>query len=142
MATAVGGYGTILKRKANSGSTFNTIAAIEDHDLPEISVATDDITNHNGNKWRKKLNTQLKELGEFKLTITWDPGDTTHEQLWDDMLAGTETDYQLVYPSAGGTEVWQFVASVTKFKLASPKEGALRADVTFTPSEELTVNPT
>ena len=132
-------YGVQLKR--GNGATpevFTAIAEVLSIEPPEIMHEAVESTNHTTG-YRTFAPGKLKEVAEFTATIHYSPTDATHNAtagLLADLVAGTEHNYQLVFPNVGAT-TWTFAALVTSFKPSSADADSpetLQAEVTFRPT--------
>lgn len=132
MSDAISSFGTFLKRgDGGSPETFATVAEVGDIDGPDMSLETEDVTNHSSVQgWSEAVATILSG-GEVGLPINFIPDDPTHDAvtgIQQDMLNRTLRNWQLVYPDDGGNG-YAFAAYVTGFKPSAPVKGKLSADV-------------
>jgi hypothetical protein len=132
MSDALSSFGTFLKAgDGGSPETFATVVNVGDIDGPDMSLDTEETTNHGSvDGWGEFIGTILNG-GEVGFPINYIPGDPTHDMntgLQADMINRTVRNYQLVYPDPGGNG-YQFAALVTGFKPGAPVKGKLTADV-------------
>jgi hypothetical protein len=131
MTDSVTSFGTFLKiGDGGTPETFATIVNVGDLDGPDLSLDTEDITNHSGDGWSEFAGTILNG-GEVSFQINYLPTEATHNLdtgLQADMLNRVKRNFQLVYPDPGGNG-YKFAALVTGFKAKAPVKGVLRADV-------------
>lgn len=143
MTDASAAIGTLLKM-GDGGSpteTFTTIAEVITASGPDISVDTEDVTNHDStNDWEEHIPTILRS-GEVTFGINYNPVAATHDAttgLLADLEAKTLRNFQLVLPDDAST-TWEFSAYVTGFSPTWDAAGKLGADVTLKPSGDLTL---
>lgn len=133
MATsAVSSHGTLLKigNGATPTEVFTTIAEVKDITGPNITVATEEVTNHDSAGWTEHVAT-IKDGGEITLSINYYSA-TTQDTLETDMGNRTKRNFQIVFPlPASGTDTRAFAAYITGFQLNAPVSGVLTADVTL-----------
>jgi hypothetical protein len=132
MTDAYSSFGTFLKAGDGlSPETFATVVNVGDIDGPDMSLETEDITNHgSADGWAEFIGTIL-DGGEVSFPINYLPTDPTHDMntgLQADMVNRTLRNYQLVYPDPGGNG-YAFAALVTGFKAGAAVKGKLTADV-------------
>jgi hypothetical protein len=140
MTDALSSFGTFLKTgDGGTPETFATIANVGDIDGPDMSLATEEVTNHGStNGWDEFIGTILSG-GEVSFPINYLPTEATHDMttgLQADMVNRTKRNFQLVYPDPGGNG-YQFSALVTGFKPKAPVKGKLTADVKLKISGEV-----
>lgn len=135
-------FGTLLQ--IGDGATpeaFTTVAQVRDITGPGMAVGTKDVTSHSSaGAWREKVAT-LKDGGQVRFTITWDPPSATHDAttgLLADMWARTLRHWRLVFPDVG-TAYFAFSALIVAFEPATPVEGSLDANVTLELSGAVTL---
>lgn len=128
---AISSYGTLLQiGDGGSPETFATIAEVGDLDGPDMSLGTEETTNHGGDGWDEFIGTILSG-GEVGMPINFIPSESTHDMstgLQADMVNKTKRNFRMVYPDAGSNG-YQFKALVTGFKPKAPVKGKLSADV-------------
>lgn len=132
MSDAYSSFGTFLKiGDGLSPETFATVVNVGDIDGPDMSLDTEEITNHGSlNGWSEHIGTILNG-GEVGFPINFLPTDPTHDMntgLQADMINRTVRNFQLVYPDPGGNG-YAFAALVTGFKPGAAVKGKLTADV-------------
>lgn len=132
MTDAYSSFGTFLKMGDGlSPETFGTIANVGDIDGPDISLDTEETTNHgSANGWSEFIGTILSG-GEVSFSINFIPTDPTHDMntgLQADMVSRTLRNFRLVYPDPSGNG-YAFAALVTGFKASAPVKGKLGSDV-------------
>ncbi len=135
-------FGTLLQ--IGDGATpenFTTVAQVRDITGPGFAVGTKDVTaDTSAGAWREKVAT-LKDGGQVRCTITWDPPAATHDAttgILADMWARTLRNWHLVFPDAGAA-YFAFAAFIVAFEPASPVDGSLDASVTLELSGAVTL---
>lgn len=131
MSDAISSFGTLFKvgDGATPTETFATVAEVGDIDGPDMSLATEEVTNHGSvDGWDEFIGTILSG-GEVGMPINYVPTEATHNMttgLQADMINKTRRNFQLVFPDSSG---YQFAALVTGFKSKAPVKGKLSADI-------------
>ncbi len=145
MTDAISSFGTFLKKGDGASPTeaFATIAEVGDIDGPDMSLDTEDVTNHDStNGWSEHIGTILNG-GEVGFSLNFIPTEPTQggtTGLQADMRSRTLRNFQLVYPDPGGSG-YEFKALVTGFKPKAPVKGKLSADVKLKISGPVTELP-
>jgi predicted secreted protein len=135
MTSAKSNYGTLLKvGDGQEVETFASIGEVVNIDPPELINEAVEATNHGSGGWKEFVSGGLKELTEFTTTVNF--VDAAVTALYNDLVAGTEKNYQIVFPDDGST-TWTFAALVVGIKpmsvdAASPE--ALQAEIKFRPT--------
>lgn len=131
MTEAISSFGTLLKM-GNGATTevFSTIAEVLDIDGPDLSLSTEEVTNHGSTGgWEEHIGTILSG-GEVSFEINYVPTAPTQAALITAMTTRDVTNFQVIYPNAG-SDGFGFAALVTGFKSKAPVKGKLAADVKF-----------
>jgi hypothetical protein len=139
---AVIAHGCKLQR--DSGGGYVTIADQVELPPPGLSRPSIEVTHAEspgpaaGVSFKEKIAGALLELKVFTIMISYGPTVPTHNNttgLLNAITAGTKDTYRFVWRDAN---YWQFVALVIDFTPLAPREGQLRANVTFDPSGDVT----
>mgnify|MGYP006921333471 FL=1 len=134
-------FGTQLKiGDGATPETFASVLNVGDIDGPDMSLDTEETTNHGSpNGWDEHKGTILRG-GEVSTKVWYVPGEATHDMetgLQADMINRVKRNFQLVYP----TDVpsgYAFSALVTGFKPGAPVKGVLTAELKLKISGEVT----
>lgn len=132
MTDAISSFGVLLKvGDGGTPETFASVMNVGDVDGPDLSLDTEEITNHgSANGWDEHVGTILRG-GELSTSVNFLPTDATHDMatgLQANMINRTKRNFQLIYPD-GGSNGYQFTALVTGWKALAPVKGVLRADL-------------
>lgn len=128
--------GLVFRIYGNSGThavpVYVTIGGSRNGTL-DLTMSPIDVTDKDSNDW-KELLAGVKEW-EVSGEIVYDEGDAAIAQIKADCLAGTKTKVKMKTLDSN-----EFVGScfVTKLNWASPHDGAVSANATFTGTGELT----
>ena len=114
-----------------------TIAEVTRITGPGLALETVDITALDST-WRERLATIL-DGGEVTFDLAYDPDDSDHVQVRDDLLSKTKSTWHVYINSGGGAEDWSFEAYVTGFELSAGQGEALTASVTLTVTGAVTI---
>ena len=104
---------------------------------PGLALETVDITALDST-WRERLATIL-DGGEVTFDLAYDPDDSDHVQVRDDLLNKTKSTWHVYIDAGGGAEDWSFEAYVTGFELSAGQGEALTASVTLTVTGAVTI---
>lgn len=124
MATARAAIGTILQHNGTS------VALVSDIEGPGLKGDTIDTTNHDNADRYKEFIVGLKEGGDVKLKIFFDPLESTHTALLTAFEARTLDTYAIIPPVAG-SPAWAILALVIAFDNKFKVNAAMEADVTL-----------
>lgn len=137
---AIPGYGTLLKAgDGGSPETFATVVEVNELNLPEITLKTDDATSHDSGGWEEVIGTLLSG-GEIAGKINWRPTDPTHDETTGVLAAilnRSRKNWKMVLP--GSIKTFNFAALLTKFKGLAPVDGKLSAEFTLKITGAVTV---
>jgi Lambda phage tail tube protein, TTP len=125
-------FGTLLQREISPGSgTFTTVSQIgADISGPGQKGDTIDTTTHNQATPYKSFMSGLKEGGDVKFPLFFDPSDATHTVIISDFEAGVPVNYKLVPPFSPAA-AWSFAALVVDISHTYKIKDAVMAEVTF-----------
>jgi hypothetical protein len=134
MSSAISSFGTLLKIGDGATSeSFTTIAEVTDLGGPNLSLDTEEVTNHSSTDgWDEFIGTILR-AGEVPFEVSFIPTNATHSYsagLIKDMVNRTKRNFQLIFPNISST-TWSFAALVTKFDPKEPVKGRLSASITL-----------
>lgn len=124
MATARAAIGTLLQRNGT------TVALVSDIEGPTLKGDTIDTTNHDNADNYKEFIVGLKEGGTVKLTIFFDPLETTHTGLITSFNARALDTWTIVPPVVGSPS-WTFTGVITQLDNKYKVNAAIVADVTI-----------
>lgn len=122
MATARAAIGTKLARNGT------VIALMSDIDGPGLKGDTIDTTNHDNPDGHKEFIIGLREGGDLKGKIYFDPTEGTQTALITALQTGAMDIWTLVYP--GGANGWTANGVLTQFDVKAKVKDALEADIT------------
>lgn len=122
MTEAKLGQGTLLQRYV--AGSYVTIAEITKLGGPDMTAEDVDVTSHDSVGGFKEFISGLKEGGEVTFDANFVPDNATHQRVISDFAAGTQAQYQIVFPSPI-TAKWQFLGHVKGFKASSDPVNAL-----------------
>lgn len=135
-------FGTLLKvGNGASPEVFTTVAQVGNIAGPGMKADTIDVSNHNQANAYKQFIVSLKEGGDVKFELFFDPNDTT--QNFTAPVPGTSpggvqgifesrlvVDWQLVLPVSPAA-MWTFSGAVTAFDNKYDVTGAIMASCTI-----------
>lgn len=124
MAQARAAIGTKLSRAGG------VIALMSDIDGPGLKGDTIDVTNHDNPDFHKEFIVGLREGGDVKGKIFFDPTEATHTGLIGSLQAATLEAWTITYPTAAGGG-WSFTGVLTAYDVKSKVKDALEADITI-----------
>jgi predicted secreted protein len=123
------GFGTKLKRGDGAGTeVFTEIADVTSLSPPGLKRETLDVTSHGSPNGYMEFLGGLKDAGEVKADINYQPA--SHDALVDDFDDTAARNYQIVFPDADAT-TWEFAAILTGFEPDAPYDDKLAASLTF-----------
>lgn len=129
---ALPAFGTKFLRGNGAGpEVFTEIAEVGDIEGPGFSTTTFDASSHSSPNALMEKAAGLIDAGDITLPINWFPGETTHQQLIDDLFAREIVNYQIVWPDLANT-TWTIPGIVTGFSPSAPINDKLSAEVTIT----------
>jgi len=112
--TALFAKGTKLKRKNTGTGLYEDVPQATVLNTPQVTTDYDDITNHDSPSAYKEYLATLKDPGQIAFELIWDPGNSMHTQLFNDMVNGTLLDWKIVLPNIAAT-TFSFSAYVAAF---------------------------
>lgn len=136
---AFSSLGTTLK--IGNGATtevFTAVGELRDVKGPTRSLGTEDVTHH-GSAAAEFVATVL-DNGEVTFDMNYDPADTIHAQIIDDMEDRTLRKFELTYTDDGDAKA-AFSAFITKFETDMKVKGALTASITLKISGAVVITP-
>jgi len=120
-------FGTLVKRgDGNAPENFTTIANAKDIEGPGIKKTFEDVTTHSSalaGGYLQWLPT-LKDGGNVKFDVLWDPTDVTHIGLQADEDGDVLRNFQCVFPTTPAKTA-SFAAYVEDFSFKSPVKGVI-----------------
>lgn len=130
-------YGTTLGT-FDSGTTYLTIGEIVSVDPPEYTQPEVESTNHASAGVRQFISSMLAEMTPFKATINYVPANIA--TLVTAMRAGTSKSYQMGFPSGDKEKFFALVTSVKPLTADAQKPDVLKAEITFRPTDSLSLS--
>ena len=128
--------GTLLKTgNGASPEVFTTVSQVGNITGPGVKADTIDVSNHNQANAYKQFIAGLKEGGDVKFVLFFDPSDVTQNQTGAQGLLlllenRVVTNFQLALPTSPAVK-WSFAGLVVDFANKYDVNGALMADVTI-----------
>lgn len=136
LSNAEFGYGVTLRRNGVE------IAEVVDINPPGLTRETWEKTHHKSPNLWKEFGKGLKEAGEITFTINYIIGNATHNVatgiLADFFNDDTIDTWDFVFPDAAST-TWTFAGIVTQFNASTPRDNAIRAEITLKVSSQPTL---
>src|SRR6185312_9756784 len=80
MATPRSAFGTLLQVGAGSPIVYTSVALVGNITGPGMKADTIDVSNHNQATQYKQFISGMKEGGDVKFELFFDPTDTTHNE--------------------------------------------------------------
>jgi deoxyribodipyrimidine photolyase-like uncharacterized protein len=134
MATQ-GGYG--LEVKINTGS-LTAIAKMVDGDMPAQLKELAEVTAHDSTSgYREFIDTGIRELGEFQVTLLWDDTEATHAQILTSFNATAAVSMSVLDPA--GQETIAFSAFIRQISRISKMADGYKANVMIRPTGAPTI---
>ncbi|MEW2635265.1 phage tail tube protein [Streptomyces sp. NPDC048389] len=125
-------FGTQLKRDTTGAGVFATVANVSDISGPDRSREALEVTAHDSPDQYREFVKGLKDGGEVAITINYNPGETTHEDLDSDFEEDDLRDYQVVIlPGEADEHTWDFSGLITGISDAFPHDDKMEREVTF-----------
>lgn len=134
------GYQTILKVEIDS--VLTTVAQVRDLGGPEAQADQIEVS-HRDSAWRRYV-AGLRDGGEVPFDLVFDPDDPSHDptitgSMYNLLATGLVSTYQIIFPGVGGaTTTAEFEAFVSQFKVNSPLEDGIMADLVLKITGEIT----
>lgn len=132
-------FGTQFTRSDMAATTpvFTPLANCTGITPPAIKRDTIEVTSHTSPEGWKEYLGGLKDGGEVKLDVNYDP--RVHDDLVaEDLASGDPRDYKVVFPGTLGE--WAFTAVLTGFEPDAPVDDALTASLTYQVSGKPTLS--
>jgi predicted secreted protein len=131
MATPRAAIGTHLQKgDGASPEVFTTVATVGNITGPGLKGDAIDVTNHDNTAMYKQFIVGLKEGGDVKFVLYFDPTEVTHTGLISTFESRTVTNWKLTLP-VSPSQGWTFEGVITAFDNKYDVNGALMADVTI-----------
>lgn len=115
--------------------TYVNIAQVQDLQPPGISVDEIEVTTRDSTGLWREFIPGLKDGGEVKFTLMFDPDLTTHLSSGYGMVALAVSpvvkNFRITFNDGAPAQTWIFAAFVTSFEPDASLEDALMADVTL-----------
>ncbi len=131
MATPRAAIGTLLQIEETPGAgDYRTVALVGNIDGPNLKGDTIDVTNHDNVDMYKEFIVGLKEGGDVKFKLYFDPLEITHTDALATFEARTVANWKIVLP-VDGAPAWAFAGVITAFNPKHDVNAALTADCTI-----------
>lgn len=125
-------FGALLKKgDGASPEVFTTIAQCGDLTGPDQKVDTIDTTTHDNADKYKTFIGGLKEGGDIKVPIFFDPTNSTHQGLLTTIDAAVTVNFQIALPMVSPAYKWSFAGLITQLGHTYKVNGAIMADLTI-----------
>lgn len=126
-------FGTLLKRgDGGAPENFTTVANAKDIDGPGMKQDFEDTTTHSsaaaGNF--KEWTPTLRDGGNVKFDVLWDPNDVTHIGLQADQDGAVKRNFQCVFPTQPAKTA-SFAAYVDDFSFKAPVKGMVNRQLSL-----------
>ncbi len=134
-----GGFGLEVQIKVTA--TLTAFANMLDGEIPEFEKFLAEMTPHSATDgYAVWVDTGKRKLNEFKVTLGWDPADSTHAAMLAAFDATAPVDMAVVSPD-GSSETIGFSAHIKKVGRLSPQEDGWKCEVTIQPTGAPTITP-
>lgn len=135
-------WGTQFLRNT-TGSTYIVIASVTDISGPSREREAIEVTAHDSPNQYREFVKGLKDGGEVELTINYDPGSTTINDLDDDFEEDDLRLYKIkIFPGTINEWTWTFSALITSLGDEFPHDDKMERTVTFKISGKPLLTPT
>lgn len=135
-------FGSQIQR--GNGATpevFIAIAEVKDFDEPEMTVDTEEVTNHGSPGAMKERIAMLIDNSTMDIEVNW-IGDTSQVAIRNDLKSRTVRNFRVLYPPGvvdeGGVQGIAFRALVVSMGRSHPVEGILSGSFSLQPIGEVT----
>ena len=136
---AISSFGTELKMGTygDAVGALTAIAEVMDISGPSMESRTEEVTPHvkDATPWAEKIATIL-DAGEVTFDINFVPASTA--VLTTALTDQTKRSFSVEGPDSADT-TWTFSGILTSFQPSAPVEGVLRASITITMTESVTI---
>jgi predicted secreted protein len=132
MSSAIFGKGTKFQvEDAPAAGTYTTIAEVKTISGPSFEAEEIDVTNHDSTGDFREFIRGLIDPGEITFEINYQPDDALHQQLFDDLAAGTKRNYKMLFDQMTPTKYqMDFEAFIRSMPITAPVDNVLSANVT------------
>ena len=130
-------YGVILG-KQDSTLAYPTIGEVVSVDPPEFSQPEVESTHHGSGGVRTFISSKLIELSPFKATINYVKANIA--TLYTDMRAGTIGRYQVAYDSLNAEQFGALITNIKTLPADAQKPDVLKAEITFRPTDSISIS--
>lgn len=131
MATPISADNTLFQ--VGDGATpteaFATLAEVKSISGPTTAVAKVDTSSLSSGVWKRAKPGSI-DPGDISCSLQFDPRDTGHSALMNQMKARTIKNYKIVFPVDPEWEL-SFTGFVTGFEITFESDQMILADVTF-----------
>jgi len=135
-------WGTQFLRNT-TGSTYVVIAQVTDISGPSREREAIEVTAHDSPNQYREFVKGLKDGGEVELTLNYDAGSPTHQDLDDDFEEDALRAYQIkIFPDTINEWTWDFDALITALGDEFPHDDKMERTATFKISGKPTLTPT
>lgn len=129
---AVSAQGTLFKVTISAASTL--IPEVIRGNTPGIRTETIDVTNHDSTAGVREKIAGFKETENCTLEGNLIPGNTVHEFLQAQQLAGSSPVFKFTIPGSTGNRVCTFTAVIETFQITANVGEQLRYTMVLAPS--------
>jgi hypothetical protein len=136
-------WGTQFLRDTTGAGVFEVIAQVTDISGPSREREAIEVTAHDSPNQYREFVKDLKDGGEVELTINYDPGSPTHQDIDDDFEEDALRDYQVkIFPGTLNEWTWDFAGLITACGDEFPHDDKMERTVTFKISGKPVLTPT
>jgi predicted secreted protein len=129
---AVFGKGTKLRYEtAPASGLFDPVNGATSISGPSRDVSEIEVTSHDDVSNFRAYISGLQDPGEVTADLNFDPSDATHQQMIDDLDAGTVRAWQIRWQVGASFFRLDFNAFVKSFPTQSPVDAQLQANMTL-----------
>lgn len=118
-------HGTTIEYDSDGMPTWVAIPQVGEISGPDDSAEIIEVTHH-GSSSRREYVAGLKDGGEVTFPLVWDPADTSHQWLEDNL--GTTQDFRITF-SDTGTTAFTFSAVIIGTGKKAPVDDKLEMEV-------------
>lgn len=138
MSERYAAFGAQLQRGDGADpEVFTTVAGVRGLSDFGSTADTEDATAHDSPDAREQVVATILRSEDLSFTLAFDSDEATHQQMWDDHVARTKHNFQLVLGQSGDP-TFSFTAYVTQMTLGLEHDGLQEASVTMKPVGAIT----
>lgn len=128
---AVPAIGTKLLRGDGAGTeVFTEIAEVMDISLSGEDASEIDVTDLGATDRRRRFKPGVIDPGNCEFTVNFVPGNSIHEALRTDQIAGTTRNWRIQFPTSP-TKTWGFSGFVKSINWSMAPEETIKSSITI-----------